>query len=201
VIRRPPYRCCEDFLHDHQGRTFGAPGRPVLADLAADALDLDGKSERAVQLRGGGRGDGDSRRGWRGSLARFLLRDSAPSRAAARRADAPHPAAARTRRNAPWVMRSASWPGRSLRAKCANRCERSQRRGGMPRIVRAGPSSVKGTPRSFLTASQKRSSGPTLERRSLYQPSGPDGEGQAKGQARNARGIPPAISFFQGSED
>jgi hypothetical protein len=22
----PPYRCCEDFLHDHQGRTFGAPG-------------------------------------------------------------------------------------------------------------------------------------------------------------------------------
>ena len=31
-----------------------------------------------------------------GSLARFLLRDSAPSRAAARRADAPHPAAART---------------------------------------------------------------------------------------------------------
>ena len=40
--------------------------------------------------------DGDSRRRWRGSLARFLLRDSAPSRAAAPRADAPHPAAART---------------------------------------------------------------------------------------------------------
>jgi hypothetical protein len=39
---------------------------------------------------------GDSRRRWRGSLARFLLRDSAPSRAAARRADAPHLAAART---------------------------------------------------------------------------------------------------------
>ena len=34
-----------------------------------------------------------------------------------------------------------------------------------PRIVRIGPSSVKGTRRSFLTASQKRSSGPTLERR------------------------------------
>src|SRR5262245_41293677 len=35
---------------------------------------------------------------------------------------------------------------------------------GTPRIVRVGPSSVKGTRRSFLTASQKRSSGPTLER-------------------------------------
>ena len=35
----------------------------------------------------------------------------------------------------------------------------------LPRIVRAGPSSVKGTRRSFLTASQKRSSGPALERR------------------------------------
>ena len=35
---------------------------------------------------------------------------------------------------------------------------------GTPRIVRVGSSSVKGTRRSFLTASQKRSSGPTLER-------------------------------------
>jgi hypothetical protein len=31
----------------------------------------------------------------------------------------------------------------------------------------------------------------TLERRSLCQPSGPDGEGQARGQARSARGEPP----------
>jgi len=36
-----------------------------------------------------------------GSLARFLLRDNASSRASTRRADAPHRAAARTRRNAP----------------------------------------------------------------------------------------------------
>jgi hypothetical protein len=60
--------------------------------------------------------------------------------------------------------------------------------GAERRIVQVGPSSVKGTPRSFLTASQKGSSGPTLERRSLCRPSGPDGEGQARGQARNARG-------------
>jgi hypothetical protein len=31
-----------------------------------------------------------------------------------------------------------------------------------------------------------------LERRSLCRPSGPDGEGQAEGQARNARGEPPS---------
>jgi hypothetical protein len=36
-------------------------------------------------------------------------------------------------------------------------------RAGTPRIVRTGPSSVKGTRRSFLTAPQKRSSGPTLD--------------------------------------
>ena len=59
-----------------------------------------------------------------------------------------------------------------------------------PRIVRGGPSVVKGTRRSFLTASQKGSSGPALERRSLYRPSGPDGKGQARGQAPKARGEP-----------
>jgi hypothetical protein len=52
-------------------------------------------------------------------------------------------------------------------------------------------------PRSFLTASQKGSSGPTLERRSLCRPSGPDGEGQARGQARNARGEPPQRGTYR----
>ena len=61
-------------------------------------------------------------------------------------------------------------------------------RDGTPRIVQIGPSSVKGAPRSFLTASQKGSSGPTLERRSLCRPSRPDGKGQAEGQAQDARG-------------
>src|SRR5262249_43342643 len=66
--------------------------------------------------------------------------------------------------------------------------EGTKRWAGTPRIVRVGPSSVKGTRRSFLTASQKRSPGPALERRSLCRPYGPDGEGQARGQAREARG-------------
>ena len=82
-------------------------------------------------------------------------------------------------------------PCRHARAGCADhRAKGHSHRAGTPRIVQVGPSSVKGTPRSFLTASQKGSSGPTLERRSLCRPSGPDGEGQARGQARNARGEP-----------
>ena len=82
-------------------------------------------------------------------------------------------------------------PGRHARAECADRRAKGHsRRAGTPRIVQVGPSSVKGTPRSFVTASQKGSSGPTLERRSLCRPSGPDGEGQARGQARYARGAP-----------
>jgi hypothetical protein len=52
-------------------------------------------NERPVPRRSG-EGCRDSRRRWRGSLARCLQRDSAPARAAARRAGAPYPAAART---------------------------------------------------------------------------------------------------------
>jgi hypothetical protein len=44
--------------------------------------------------------------------------------------------------------------------------------------------------RSAKTAPQKASSGPTLARGASADPGGPDGEGQAKGQARNARGEP-----------
>ena len=63
---------------------------------------------------------------------------------------------------------------------------------GTPRIVQVGPSSVKGTPKILSNRFEIGSSGPTLERRSrsLCRPSGPDGEGQARGQARNARGEP-----------
>jgi hypothetical protein len=43
---------------------------------------------------------------------------------------------------------------------------------------------------SAKTAPQKASSGPTLGARSLCRPGGPDGVGQARGQARNARGEP-----------
>jgi hypothetical protein len=85
-------------------------------------------------------------------------------------------------------------PGRRPRARSTGcRAKGHMNRAGTPRIVRDGPSSVKGTRRSFLTAEQKGSPGPTLERRSLCRPSGPDGAGQAGGQARQARGEPPHV--------
>jgi hypothetical protein len=125
-----------------------------------------------------------SRRRWRSSLAHSSCA------IAHRRGPLPAAPTPRTRpQRAPAVTRRGS---RALRAGRTGRHaqmgrspgEGSQRRAGTPRIVQAGPSSVKGTPRSFLTASQKRSLGPTLERRSLCQPSGPGGEGPAKGLAR-----------------
>jgi hypothetical protein len=151
-----------------QGRTFGAPGRPTTAETREDARGEHGERERAGPVpRCSGQGGGGSRRRWRGSLARFLLRDSASSRAAARRADAPpprrstHPAVTRRGSRAPRVGRAGRHaPGTPIAGRKV-----TAHRAGTPRIVRVGPSSVKGTRRSFLTASQKRSSGPTLERR------------------------------------
>ena len=83
----------------------------------------------------------------------------------------------------------ADWPGGPARAGCADRRGSGHSNGpGRRASSGAAPSSVKGTRRSFLTASQKGSSGPALERRSLCLPGGPDGKGQAGGQARSARG-------------
>jgi hypothetical protein len=103
--------------------------------------------------------------------ARRLPRTAPPvtGRCGPRRIPLPHPPAPRPGRQHSRRVRQS--PG-SVTATGA----------GTPRIVRAGPSSVKGTRRSFQTAPQKRSSGPTLERRRPT--SGPDGEGQAEGQAR-----------------
>ena len=51
------------------------------------------------------------------------------------------------RRNAPLVMRFASWPGPvDSRQVCLPPGERPAHRAGTPRIVRVGPSSVKGAP-------------------------------------------------------
>jgi hypothetical protein len=107
------------------------------------------------------------------------------------RAAAPAPAAAGPRRHAPMPRHtSRTRPSRSHRVR-RSPCEGHRHRDGTPRIVRVGPSSVKGTPRSFLPASQKGSSGPTLERRSLCRPSGPDADGWSfPSQAYRSAGSP-----------
>jgi hypothetical protein len=79
-------------------------------------------------------------------------------------------------------------PGRHARAECADRRAKGHsHRAGTPRIVQVGPSSVKGTRRSFLTASQKGSSGSALERRSLCLPGGPDGEARPEARPESAQ--------------
>jgi hypothetical protein len=50
-----------------------------------------------------------------------------------------------------------------------------------------------GTERRALSRSAPPASWGALERRSLCRPSAPDGEGQARGQARQAHGEPPSI--------
>jgi hypothetical protein len=65
------------------------------------------------------------------------------------------------------------------------------RSGDGPLSVRGCPSTVKGTRRSFLTASQKGSSGPTLERRSLCTPSVQKPRARRE-PARTGRGPSPA---------
>jgi hypothetical protein len=119
--------------------------------------------------------------------AEALRRDELP------RTAVPAPGRSRVPAVTPRCGATRAGPGRHARVECADRRAKGHsQRVGTPPSVQVGPSSVKGTRRSFLTASQKGSSGPTLERWSLCRPSGPDGEGQARGQARNALGEPPA---------
>jgi hypothetical protein len=99
-----------------------------------------------------------------GSFARVLRTRALRTRRLPSTAPPP-PAATGPRRNVPDTARHELVSAVMRRARCADRRAKGHRhRAGTPRIVRAGPSSVKGTRRSFLTALQKRSSGPALER-------------------------------------
>ena len=164
-----------------QGRTFGAPRlRPEPQRELA----------RATGEEQGGRGtviSGKGRRGSRrcGAAAFAAPFGRKPYGATSCRARLPRHRPQPVPAVTPRCRATRAGPGRHARAECADRRAKGHsHRDGTPRIVQVGPSSVKGTRRSFLTASQKGSSGPTLERRSLCRPSGPDGKGQARGQAR-----------------
>lgn len=99
----------------------------------SDALKRSGEC-RTV----GGRDRGESRRSWRGSLARCLSRDSAPARAAARTAVTPHPPPARppavTHPQRPRLHR---WQGRPPRAGHPKAAQRSQSRSYVLAALRA----------------------------------------------------------------
>ena len=149
----------------------------------------DSVNKRDVLRRGGGSMRGLSPQ-VAGSPARFLLRNGAPSRAAAA---APMPRTSpqhAPRRNAPWIRAPLELPGRSTCVRCANRQMKGpQAPAGTPRIVRAGPSSVQGTRRSFLTTPQrplrrKHLRDPPWSAGNLCRPCGPGDEGQAGGLPR-----------------
>jgi hypothetical protein len=87
---------CDKFLYSFKGAPRRAkpsgPGRTreVSAGSTGGCVERSGECRAA-----GGQGRGESRRSWRGSLARCLQRGSAPARAAARTAVTPHPLPAR----------------------------------------------------------------------------------------------------------
>jgi hypothetical protein len=153
-----------------QGRTFGAPGltaRTVLREQArATEGEQSGREDRREAARVAGvsplRGGSFAASFGRGPYVRGGCRARHP-----RHRPPPVPAATSPE------PRGASWSGRQAACRCASRREKGQLTGaGTPRIVRVGPSTRKGTRRSFLTASQKASSGPTLARGATADPAG-----------------------------
>jgi hypothetical protein len=179
LVAPVPHACLFDFSDRLQGRTSGAPRlRPEPATRAGAGTE--GRS---------GRETGDERQGSPGPRRCGAAAFAAPfgpkpyGATSCRARLSRHRPQPVPRRNAP-MSHHTSRTCRRAHARCADRrMKTTATRAGTPRIVRDGPSSVKGTPRSFLTASQKGSSGSALERRSLCQPqrAGRQGPGQRAG--------------------
>ena len=156
-----------------QGRTFGAT--PTAGTGHVSWREQPGEEQSGLVT-------GDK---WQGSPGVSPLRGG------------PDTAGAGPRRHSPMSCHtSRARPSRSRRVR-RSPYERSQPPGRNAAHCPGRPLQRQRHLRSFLTASQKGSSGPTLERRSLCRPSGPDGEGQARGQARNARGEPPQRGTYR----
>ena len=69
----------------------------------------------------------------------------------------------------------------------------SQRAGRNAAHCPGWPLQRQGHPKCFANRFAETIFGPALDPGDLGQPSGPDGEGQARGQARDARGEPPQL--------
>ena len=121
-----------------------------------------------------------------GSFARVLRTEALRTRRLPRTA-APALAATSPRRNdlgaaLRWFVRPS--PSRQVRRSPS---ESHSHRAGMPRIVQGGPSTRKGTRRSFLTAPQKASSGPTLARGASTAPAGLTARARPEARPESAR--------------
>jgi hypothetical protein len=145
----------EDFLHDHQGRTFSAPG------LTALAVNSEIRT-RAVE---GKSGHGDPPYVARFNPGVSLLRGG-PLHRVLRTQVLRRGGGARTAPPVTGRLRSPPYHAAALasttarrqrRAECAGRLENVIARAGtMPRIAQIGPSTRKGTRRSFLPLRKTR---------------------------------------------
>ena len=174
--------CCDNFLYYFKGTPSARRAVRPLAQIGREDASASRYSatrrEDHARARRVGRQLADA---GAGGLPRPPGRKPS-GRGAAAMSAGPHPQAGSSRRYAyPMTATALNWPGRSPCARCPDRRAKGHGdQAGTPRIIRGGPSSVKGTRRSFLNASQKGSSGPALERRSLCHPSGPVGKARPK---------------------
>ena len=191
-VRQPSYcphiGAVRIFFTIIQGRTFGAPGLTALAgEQCGRRKRSRGRTARVTRRRGPGVHPGSRRCGAAVFAASFGRKPyGAATAARGGPGDRPPavPAVSRCRARQHHGQTVTLVPD----APIAMRCHRN-RAGAMPRIVRAGPSS--------LTVLRIPLRGTRLRRAvdpgDLCQPSGPYGEGQARGQARLARSEPPQI--------
>ena len=132
-----------------------------------------------------------------GGSFRRALRAGALRRDELPRTAAPAPAAAGPRRHAPMPRHtSRARPSRSRRVR-RSPCEGHSHRAGTCRALSgSAPLQRQGHPKILSKRfAEKDLRDPPLSAGDLCQPSGPDGEGQAGGQARNMRGEPFAHSL------
>ena len=133
-----------------------------------------------------------------GSFARALP-DNSPTRVAA-----PQPPAAGPRRHGRRCDATRARPGRHVRGRWAGRQakDRSKRsQSPVPERRALSGAALRRQGRACGASPGDGRQAPTLAPGDLYRPSRPDGEGQARGQARNARGEPPQPTSCQGGGD
>ena len=121
-------------------------------------VSVNGRECRAVAVRS----VGESRRRGRGSLAPSLLRGSAPVAGRCPPRRCPAPGRSTSHRNAPWVTRSASWPGRSSRVRCADRRMKGHSAGPERRAVSGlAPPASRALP--TVASPRRRAQAPALD--------------------------------------
>jgi hypothetical protein len=189
-----PVSTCYNFLYGFKGAPSARQADRPLAMLAACARHPRKSVSRAPGMT---RGYVE----WRWGVSPQVAgqpgpspqRDSAPARAAARRAVTPCPATAHTGRNAPWMTARASWPARSSRGRYEScRAGSPRRRAGTMRFYGSAPPHARAPEDPFYLLRKDHSAesivGTHPCARSHYRPCRPDGEGQATGQALHSRG-------------